>query len=203
MVDMWFWGIQVCAVKATIHYMYHWRFFNEDSALTISSITYHFDIAQIAGELSWRSMTLKSSSTRLKMNFEIYLYPYIVLHTINDGDEFFKTCSCWKIYFQRSFSTLTVLFNQLSSQLLQYWGGIKKTQSWKLSPGQEGWTRVPASDNCPKSAQESRGSWNIKLLIKGKRLSIRGVFIFFSFIWHILSLAWAKSSQSPSKSIAC
>ena len=25
MVDMWFWGIQVCAVKATIHYMYHWR----------------------------------------------------------------------------------------------------------------------------------------------------------------------------------
>ena len=69
MVDMWFWGIQVCAVKATIHICTI-----EDSALTISRITYHFVITQIAGELSWRSMTLKSSSTRLKMNFEIYVY---------------------------------------------------------------------------------------------------------------------------------
>ena len=40
-----------------------------------------------------------------------------------DRDEFLKTCSCWKIYFQRSFSTLTVLFNQLSSQLWNTYRG--------------------------------------------------------------------------------
>ena len=34
-----------------------------------------------------------------------------------DRGEFLKTC-CWRIYFQRSFSTLTVLFNQHSKSTL-------------------------------------------------------------------------------------